>query len=722
MDDLSGPVEVDPPNELEPDEAASTGELAQLLSIKEGDTFMVADPWGDIHGGVDGLFSNDTRVLSRFQLLIGDKRPSKLSSALSRDNAVFTFNGANLALPPVGGTATPRGVIHLERKRCLHRGRLFERVRLANFGLDEVMLPIGFEYGADFRDMFEVRGLRRLVRGLCRPPRFTGRGVIFAYDGLDGVVRTAELSFSEPPWRMNERRADFMFALAPGQRIDLFVEAGPGGGEAPARERFQGALTTARRAVRERKERGAKVGAPDVAFGAWLEQSRADVAVLSTDLPTGLYPYAGIPWFSTPFGRDGIITAWQMLWVEPSLAKGVLTYLGSRQAREVSAFGDSAPGKIMHETRRGEMAALKEIPFGLYYGGVDTTPLFVALAGAYLVRTGDLGLIRKLWPALLAAVGWLDDFGDSNADGLIDYVRGAQSGLTNQGWKDSQDSIFHDDGRFPAGPVALVEVQGYAFAAWGAMAMIAGRLGEPGADAWRARAEAMRAKVEATFWLEGRGYYGLAIDGDGVLCGPLTSNPGHLLFVGLPNAERAAKVTRRLLSRTFDSGWGIRTLAVGMARFNPMSYHNGSIWPHDTAIALAGMARYGEREGVAKVFGDLFQAATYFEMRMPELLCGFARESDEPPIAYPVACMPQAWAAGSTFMMLQACLGLTIDAARGEVRLARPSLPAGVDQLSLERLAVGEACIDIHFQRAGDRIAVTPGARSHRSVSVVLEG
>src|SRR5665213_3504227 len=716
MDDLAGPAL------SEPDEAVVADDLGQLLSIKDGDTFLVADSWGDVLVGADGLFSNDTRILSRFRLLIGEKRPSKLSFGLSRDNADFTFNGANLALPPVGGRATPRGVIHVERKRCLHDGRLFERLRLTNFGLDEVMLPIAFEFGADFRDMFEVRGMRRAARGVVTEPRLTGRGVVFGYQGLDSVERSGAVMFSEPPWRLTASRADFMFAVAPGKRTDLYVEAGPGETETPVRDRFVDAIGGARRVVREVKDRGARLTAADGAFGAWLEQSRADVAVLTTALPTGLYPYAGIPWFSTPFGRDGIITAWQMLWVEPSLAKGVLTYLGSRQAREVSAFGDSAPGKIMHETRRGEMAALKEIPFGLYYGGVDTTPLFVALAGAYLVRTGDLGLIRKLWPALLAAVGWLDDFGDSNGDGLIDYVRGAQSGLTNQGWKDSQDSIFHDDGRFPAGPVALVEVQGYAFAAWGAMAMIAERLGEPGADAWRARAEAMRAKVEATFWLEGRGYYGLAIDGDGVLCGPLTSNPGHLLFVGLPNAERAAKVTRRLLSRTFDSGWGIRTLAIGMARFNPMSYHNGSIWPHDTAIALAGMARYGEREGVAKVFGDLFQAATYFEMRMPELLCGFARESDEPPIAYPVACMPQAWAAGSTFMMLQACLGLTIDAARGEVRLARPSLPAGVDQLSLEQLAVGEACIDIHFQRAGDRIAVTPGARSHRSVSVVLEG
>ena len=714
MDDLAAPVALDSDSTAE--------DLVQLLSIKDGDTFLVADSWGDVLGGVDGLFSEDTRILSRLSLMIGDKRPSKLSFGLSRDGAVFTFHGANLALPPVGGSSTPRGVIHVERRRCLHGGAIFERLRLTNFGLDEIMTPIAFEYGADFRDMFEVRGLKRARRGVLEEPRVTGRSVVFTYRGLDDVSRTGVVAFSEPPWRMNARRADFMFALPPGRRMDLYVEAGPREMESPSRDRFLAAIGAARRAVRERKEHGARVSAPDGAFGAWLDQSRADLAVLTTDLATGLYPYAGIPWFSTPFGRDGIIAAWQVLWLDPSLAKGVLTYLAARQATCVSAFDDSTPGKIMHETRRGEMAALKEIPFGLYYGGVDTTPLFVALAGAYLTRTGDVELIRQLWPALIKAVNWLETFGDSNGDGLIDYRRGEETGLANQGWKDSIDSVFHDDGRFAPGPVALVEVQGYAYAAWQAMAQMALRLGEPGAAAWSERAEGMRAMVEARCWMEERGFYALAIDGDGAMCGPRTSNPGHLLFVGLPTPERAAKVTAHLLSGEFDSCWGIRTLAAGMARFNPMSYHNGSVWPHDTAIALHGMARFGERAGVAKVLNDLFEAAKSFEMRMPELLCGFVREADEPPIAYPVACRPQAWAAGATFMMLQACLGLSIDADRREVRLVRPVLPTAVDQLFLEGLIVGGASVDLRFQRLGDSIAVTPGPSSDRSVSVVLEG
>ncbi|HEX7761516.1 MAG TPA: amylo-alpha-1,6-glucosidase [Caulobacteraceae bacterium] len=710
------------PAALEPDEAARTSDPTDLLSLKAGNTFLVADAHGDIEGAADGLFNDDTRILSRLRLLIGGKRPSRLSFGLSRDNAVFTFHGANMALPPVGGRATPRGVIHVERKRCLWDDRLMERVRLTNFGLDELMLPIAFEYAADFRDMFEVRGLRRSARGRMLEPQLNGRHVSFVYGGLDGVERRGVVGFSEPPWRMSERRADFMLTLAPGRRFDLFVEAGPNADETPSRERFIAALKNARDAVAHRKQRGADVGCPDGAFGAWIEQSRADVALLTTDLPTGPYPYAGIPWFSTTFGRDGVITAWQMLWLDPSLARGVLSFLAANQATEASAFRDSAPGKIMHEARRGEMARLKEIPFGQYYGGVDTTPLFVALAGAYLERTGDLALIRVLWPALKAAIGWLEANGEANRDGFISYARGADTGLANQGWKDSEDSVFHADGRFPAGPVALVEVQGYAFAAWRAMAAMAAELGEPGALAWGARAEAMRQAVEAKFWMADQGFYAIALDGEGKACEPHTSNPGHLLFVGLPSAERAAMVTRRLLSPDFDSGWGVRTLAKGSPRFNPMSYHNGSVWPHDTGVVLAGMARYGERSGVAKVLSDLFEAGRNFDMRMPELLCGFARERGEPPIAYPVACLPQAWAAGSGFMMLQACLGLSIDARRREVRLSRPDLPPGVNELSLSGLNVGESCIDIVVQRLGDAIAVTPRQASGPPVAVVLEG
>ena len=432
---------------------------------------------------------------------------------------------------------------------------------------------------------------------------------------------------------------------------------------------------------------------------------------MTTDLPTGPYPYAGTPWFSTPFGRDGIITAWQMLWLDPSLAEGVLTYLAMRQATETSAFQDSQPGKIMHETRGGEMSALGEVPFGLYYGGVDTTCLFIALAGAYVRRTGDYALIRRLWPNLIAAADWMRDYGDSNGDGLIDYQRGADTGLSNQGWKDSEDSISHADGRFPKGPIALLEVQGYAYAAWKAMGEFGEHLGDPRAAEWRERAETMQALVEERFWMEDEGFYAIALDGDGEPCRSIGSNAGHLLFTGLPLATRAHKVTRRLLSAEFRTGWGVRTLAQGQARFNPMSYHNGSVWPHDTALAAAGMAEYGERDAVALLLGEIYAAAAHFHLRLPELFCGFTRQPGEPPIAYPVACLPQAWAAGSVFLMLQACLGVKVDALEGVVTVDRPVLPAGIDRLTISNLQVGEATVDLAFQRVDGHTVVMPRNR-----------
>ncbi len=687
--------------------------LETLMALKDGDTFLVADHWGDVKAGADGLFDKDTRLLSRFALTVGRARPSRLSSGVTKDNVFFTCHSTNRPLPPMGGQSAPAGVLHLERRRFIWDRRLFERVRMVNHGVEDILLPLTFEFDADFADIFQVRGTARPQQGEIHPPVIDGRRVAFSYTGLDGVKRTSCLAFSEPPARLSATRAEFMFSLPRGRSLDLFVECGLDACDQPDEERWRWHSILARLAMRRRLRRGAIVeGGRNQGFNDWLRQSRADIALLVTDLPTGPYPYAGTPWFSTPFGRDGIITAWQMLWIDPGLAKGVLTYLAARQATETNAFMDSAPGKIMHETRGGEMSVLGEVPFGLYYGGVDTTCLFVALAGAYAKRTDDYETIRALWPNLIAAAGWMKDYGDSNGDGLIDYARAADTGLSNQGWKDSEDSIFHADGRFPKGPIALLEVQGYAFAAWKALAEMGAVLGDGRADEWANRAETLRALVEERYWMEDEGFYAIALDGDGEQCRAIGSNAGHLLFTGLPSHERARRVTRRMLTAEFRSGWGLRTLAKGQARFNPMSYHNGSVWPHDTALAAAGMARYGERHAVAMLLGEIYGSAAHFQMRLPELFCGFVRETGEPPIAYPVACLPQAWAAGSVFLMMQAVLGLNIDAAEGLVEVNNPALPAGLDRLSITRLKVGDGVIDLHFQRLNGHVVVMPRERS----------
>jgi glycogen debranching enzyme len=687
----------------------------RLYALKDRDTFIVADSHGDVVGAADGLFHDDTRILSRWELVLGDRSPTLLSGAVSQDNVYFTSHGLNRAIPAPAGPMGPPGVVHLERKRFLWNERLYERICVTNYNTAIVDLPLVFRYAADFRDMFEVRGARRHARGKTLPPEAAERSVRFRYEGLDGLARESVVAFSETPLSIGPDEASFHLSLGTDECRELYVEVGAGQAEPPSRERFRAAAARARYAMRERRRQGARLSTNGRLFNAWIDKSRADLALLTTPMDTGPYPYAGIPWFSTAFGRDGIITAWQILWFEPELARGVLSYLAAQQATETSAFRDSEPGKIMHETRRGEMAALGEVPFGRYYGGVDTTPLFVALAGAYAERTGDFRQLDEWWPALERAAGWISRQTDSHPLGLLAYARGADSGLSNQGWKDSGDSIFHADGRFPDGPIALVEVQGYVYAAYRTMATLTARRGDPRAAArWTKRAEALQATVEDRFWMADQGFYGIALDGHGDLCRVRASNPGHLLFTGLPRPDRAARVCDQLFTGSFYSGWGLRTLASDQARFNPMSYHNGSVWPHDTALTALGLSRYGERAGVVKLTSGLFEAATLLEMRLPELFCGFPRAAGEAPVAYPVACLPQAWAAGAVFMLLQALLGLTLHGEAAEVEIHDPTLPIGIDSLSLTGLKVGDNDIDLTFERQGARVAVHSNSRGPR--------
>ena len=528
------------------------------------------------------------------------------------------------------------------------------------------------------------------------------------------------ITFSPAPDRLLAMRAEFIIAVAKRDRQSVFLEVGSAS-VAPSRERFRAAAARARFAMRGKRRSGSTVHSSGRVFNDWLTRARSDIALLTTELETGPYPYAGIPWFSTAFGRDGVISALQMLWLNPAMARGVLSFLALHQASEVSPFSDSEPGKIMHETRKGEMAVLRELPFGRYYGGVDTTPLYVYLATSYADRTGDMAFIDRMWPSLCRAAAWMEEVGARNGGGFVTYKRAAESGLSNQGWKDSSDAIFHSDGRIPAGPIALVEVQGYVFAAYEGMSALAARRGaEELAAHWRAMADKIRDSVEKHFWMEEAGYYALAIDGDGAQCAVRASNAGHLLYVGLPAPERAKRVAAQLLAAQFHSGWGIRTLAEDELPFNPMSYHNGSIWPHDTAICAAGLARYDERDSVVRLMSGTFEAAVNFSMRLPELFCGFTRVPGEAPVAYPVACLPQAWSAGSVFMFLQACLGLRVDGWRGEILVDRPRLPIGIDNLVIRRLGVGNANVDIIFERVGDRVVCFPDHRHEGIVPLLV--
>ncbi len=694
--------------------------LLPRFTLKDGDTFLLSDALGDLHDLKDGLFFNDTRMLSRLDLTIADGPASLLGAAVSQDNTTFVAHLTNKPLPALGEGALPQGVIHVERRRLLWRGSLYERLRVTNFGDHRAQIPFRFNFAADYADIFEVQGHARKARGTRLPTLIRDRSVRMSYKGLDHVVRATEISFSHPPVTLSAEEAEFRIDVDRGVVTDFYLEVSCGSESSPAKERFDGVAELSRQTALHHLEAGAAVQTSGRLFNQWIARSRADLTLLTTTLPTGPYPYAGIPWFSTQFGRDAIIAALQTMWLNPQIAAGVLRFLASTQATETSRFRDSEPGKIRHETRRGEMAALGEVPFGAYYGGVDTTPLFIVLAGAYEERTGDRRLIDEIWPNLLAAVNWVEYRLKHSPSGFLDYARAEGTGLVNQAWKDSTDSIFHHDGRIPPGPIAVVEVQGYVHAAFSCLSSMARRRGEAhNAKVWKARAEELQAAIEEKFWLPELNYYAIALDGDLKPCRIRGSNAGHLLFCGVATPEHAKSVSEELLSPGFSSGWGIRTLAQGQSRYNPMSYHNGSVWPHDTAICAAGIARYGERHEVVKLLAEMFEAATQFSMRLPELYCGFARDGVQAPIPYPVACLPQAWASGSVFMFLQAILGVRIDGVAREIHIDRPALPLGIDALRLRALPVGESCIDIEFQGLGTEVAVIPSGHIEAGVKVI---
>jgi glycogen debranching enzyme len=678
----------------------------QRYKLKHDDTFVVLDSHGDIGaalGEPDGVFNNDTRFLSRLELHVNGQPTLLLGSRVRDDNTILTTDLTNPDIFDSGRIVLAKDTVHIVRTSFVWNDTFYTRFGIRNYGDHAVDLSLDLWFANDFADLFEVRGMRRPRRGKGERTQHDAANARLSYLALDGVALCTSLHFEPQPDDLDDARARYRICLQPGQCTSLFTATNFGNDSAPQPDGFFHALRAATRTQRRAAKHAVGLSSSSDAFNDIAARSLSDLRMLMTRTPEGDYPYAGIPWYSTIFGRDGIITALQLLWCMPSLARGVLAHLAALQATTVDPINDAEPGKIVHEKRSGEMARLREVPFGCYYGSVDATPLFVLLAGEYWQRTADSPTLRRLWPNICAALGWVDKHSLEDEHGFLRHSRNADDGLVNQGWKDSYDSIFHADGRLAEGTIALVEVQAYVVAAKRSIAKAALSLGhEQMAHKLLESAQRLADSIERFFWCEALGTYGIAIDGAGELCRARTSNAGHVLFANVASEERARRVAGGLMSPIFQSGWGIRTVADGEARYNPMSYHNGSIWPHDNAMIAIGFANYGLKQSVANLFAATSAAASHMELRrLPELFCGFRRSRGQAPTLYPVACSPQAWASAAPLAMLQACLGLTFEPELNRIVLAAPLLPPFLDALVLRNVELGPATIDFAVRRRG---------------------
>jgi glycogen debranching enzyme len=604
-------------------------------------------------------------------------------------------------------------MVHLERSKFLWQDVSYEEFKIVHYALEPLVIPLRFTLAADFADIFEVRGTQRQKRGRRLPDEIRDDVLVLSYLGLDGALRQTHIKCHPKPKQISGSEIICEFALQPKEsaHCQLTVAASIQHNSHPPQRHwmsFSSALSGASTELQAASHGLCQISSSNSRFNNWTKRSFADLNMMTLGNSERGYPYAGVPWFSTVFGRDGIITALETLWMSPSIARGVLEFLAATQADEVNAENEAEPGKILHEMRQGEMAALKEVPFGKYYGSVDSTPLFIMLAGAHYERTGDLDFLRQTWPHVLRALDWIDQYGDVDGDGFVEYARRTPKGLIQQGWKDSSDSVFYSDGILAQPPIALCEVQGYVYAAKVAAAELSSVLGDNARCAQlNSQAETLRANFEAAFWDSNLATYVLALDGKKTPCNVRASNAGHCLFTRIASPDRARLVAQTLLGPDFFSGWGVRTLGTGEVRYNPISYHNGSVWPHDNALIAAGIAHYGFKDMAGKILLGLLDVSSAVDLhRLPELFCGLPRRQSEPPTLYPVACAPQAWSAACVFLLLQACLGITVHGADNTLIFDRPYFPEGIPQLSIRGLRLGTSNADLYLERRGRSVQV----------------
>jgi glycogen debranching enzyme len=716
--------------------ASPSEQVSEQLVLKEDQMFVTTNTMGDMPpGGSLGLYYSDTRYLSVYTLTIEGKQPVLLSAS-SEHNFMANLQLTNPALGLENGNMILPNTISLRRNRLVENG-MRERVGLFNYNPFPVRLTLTIELGADFRDMFDVRGFPRNNRGTIHEPRWENDVLTLSYTGLDGKTRHTSISFDPSPGSVSilpassqpvEHRLDAIYPgnaptvkdiiLPPTARVAWEVDLEPhtpwfinltavpeGPFVTQPASLFDNDARVLRNDYGEWYTNSSRLHTDNEVFDTLLSRSLADLRVLVDEVPGGLFPAAGIPWYSVPFGRDSLITGLQTLLFKPGIARGTLRFLARYQGTKVDAWRDEEPGKILHEMRFGEMASLNEIPHTPYYGTVDATPLFIMLFVETMLWTGDEVLYKDLLPNAMRALEWVDHYGDMDGDGYVEYASKSRWGLRNQGWKDSYDSVQFPDGKLPEPPIALVEAQAYVYAAKLSMSRLLLEHGDKANGARLAReAHLLKEHFNRDFWMPSAGFYAQALDGSKRQVPSISSNPGHALYCGIVDDSKAGQVVQRFMRDDMLSGWGLRTLSSGERSFNPMSYHNGSVWPHDNGIIAAGMRRYGYNVEAAIVMEQVVQAGIRFKLfRMPELYCGFARDLRyySVPAEYPVSCSPQAWAAGSILHFCDLMLGVEPDAAHGRIAI-KPYFMPSISEMKLDPLMLGNKPVHLHVTR-GDQ-------------------
>ncbi|ADL08467.1 amylo-alpha-1,6-glucosidase [Thermosediminibacter oceani] len=663
--------------------------------IKEDGVFVETCESGDIEESTLGMFYQDTRYLSKYELKINGKRPVFLSASAEKNYFKEVY------------LADEKNEVLISRKSCIYKNTFNERIRLTNYGLRTSELYLTIELDADFKHMFEVRGFAgRKGTGKKLAPVVEPRKIILRYTGSDNILRSTVITFSRNITSFKDGRLGFSVELGPKESFDLCVCVHAG--EIDSQDFISSDFEKNFKAIRESYdlwfERCTKVFTDSSQFNNLYKRSLADLRMLLSDFGEGPMAVAGIPWFAVPFGRDSIITGIQALLANTEIARGTLGTMARYQGQKLDPWSDEEPGKIMHELRQGELVNTKEVPFGPYYGTLDATPLFLILLSEYYNWTGDKKFFMELFPAAEKALKWMEQYGDRDGDSFLEYIREKEGGLVNQGWKDSKDSVVFSDGRLADPPIALAEIQGYAYDALMRMARIYGELGKKEkANGLLRKAAHLKERFHRAFWMEDKKYFAEALDGEKRKVDSITSNPGHCLWSGMLEYEKAVLVADRLLSDELFSGWGIRTMSCREAAYNPASYHNGSVWPHDNSLIALGLARYGFKDHLKKLISGMIAASEYFEYcRLPELFCGFSRE-DGGPVRYPVACSPQAWAAATPIALLQAMLGMRIDAAQKCIEL-NPALPEDINHIEIRDMLIGGETVDFAVHRIGGGI------------------